>query len=96
MFPGASAEQKVRAMNFLLPHIRRIPEMVAREQFAADAAQKLGIADSVLRAELRQAALKRRDRVETRPAALTEVERVLLARTGKYRHGRCLRTAFVS
>ncbi len=82
MFPGTSAEQKVRAMNFLLPHIRRIPEMVAREQFSIDAAQKLGIADSVLRAELRQAALKRRDRVETRPTALTEVERVLLRALG--------------
>ena len=32
----------------------------------------------MLREELRQAALKRRDRVETRRAALTEVERVLL------------------
>jgi DNA primase len=65
-------------MNFLLPHIRRIPETLAREQFAADAAQKLGIGSAVLREELRLAALKRRDRVEVRPAALTEVERVLL------------------
>jgi DNA primase len=55
-----------------------MPEKLARDQFAADAAQKLGIADSVLREELRQAALKRRDHVEVRPAALTEVERVLL------------------
>lgn len=78
LFPGASAEQKVKAMNFLLPHIRRMPETLAREQFAADAAQKLGIGSSVLREELRQAALKRRDRVEERTAKLTEVERVLL------------------
>ncbi len=78
MFPGASAEQKVKAMNFLLPHIRRMPEKLARDQFAADAAQKLGIDSAVLREELRQAALKRRDRVEARPTALTEVERVLL------------------
>jgi DNA primase len=77
-FPGASAEQKVKALNFLLPHIRRIPEKLARDQFAADAAQKLGIDSAVLREELRQAALRRRDRVEARPAALTEVERVLL------------------
>jgi DNA primase len=77
-FPGASAEQKVKAMNFLLPHIRRMPETLAREQFAADAAQKLGIGSSVLREELRQAALKRRERVEERAAKLTEVERVLL------------------
>jgi len=77
-FPGASAEQKVKAMNFLLPHIRRMPEPLARDQFALDAAQKLGIDSAVLREELRQAALRRRDHVEARSTALTEVERVLL------------------
>ena len=77
-FPGAAAEQKVKAVNFLLPHIRRIPEKLARDQFAVDAAQKLGIDSAVLREELRQAALKRRDRVETRAASLSEVERILL------------------
>ena len=78
MFPGASAEQKVKAMNYLLPHIRRMPEKLARDQFAGDAAQKLGIDSVVLREELRQAALRRRDHVEVRATALTEVERVLL------------------
>jgi DNA primase len=78
MFPGAGAEQKVKAMNFLLPHVRRMPEKLARDQFAADAAQKLGIDSAVLREELRQAALKRRDRIEVRTAALSEVEKVLL------------------
>jgi DNA primase len=63
-FPGASPEQKVKAMNYLLPHIRRMPEKLARDQFAGDAAQKLGIDSAVLREELRQAALKRRDRIE--------------------------------
>jgi DNA primase len=77
-FPGASAEQKVKAMNFLLPHIRRMPEKLARDQFAADAAQKLGIDSAVLREELHQAALRRRDHVEARATKLTEVERVLL------------------
>jgi DNA primase len=78
MFPGASGEQKVKAMNYLLPHIRRLPEKLSREQFAADAAQKLGIDSAVLREELRQAALKRRDHVETKATTLTEVERVLM------------------
>jgi DNA primase len=78
LFPGSAPEQKVKAMNFLLPHIRRMPEMVAREQLANDAAQRLGIGSAVIREELRQAALKRRDRVEQRPATLSEVERVLL------------------
>jgi DNA primase len=77
-FPGASSEQKVKAMNYLLPHIRRMPEKLARDQFAADAAQKLGIDSAVLREELRQAALRRRDHIETRATALSEVERVLL------------------
>jgi len=78
MFPGASAEQKVKAMNYLLPHIRRIPQKLIRDQFAMDAAQKLGIDSAVLREELRQAALKRRERIEVRTTTLTEVERVLL------------------
>ncbi len=77
-FPGASAEQKVKAMNFLLPHIRRMPEKLVRDQFAHDAAQKLGIDSAVLREELRQAALRRRDHIEVKATALTEVERVLL------------------
>jgi len=78
MFPGASSEQKVKAMNYLLPHIRRMPEKLSRDQFAADAAQKLGIDSAVMREELRQAALRRRDHVEVRATALTEVERILL------------------
>ncbi len=78
MFPGASGEQKLKAMNYLLPHIRRIPEKLVRDQFAMDAAQKLGISDSVMREELRQAALRRRDHVEVRETKLSEVEKVLL------------------
>ena len=78
MFPGPAADQKLKAMNYLLPHIRRIPQKLVRDQFAMDAAQKLGIDSAVLREELRQAALRRRDRIEVRATALTEVERVLL------------------
>jgi len=78
MFPGAGSEAKVKAMNYLLPHIRRMPEKLARDQFAHDAAQKLEIDSSVLREELHQAALRRRDHIEVRATALTEVERVLL------------------
>jgi DNA primase len=78
MFPGGNADQKVKAMNFLLPHIRRIQEKLVRDQFAADAAQKLGIDSSLLREELRQAALRRRDHVEVKASALTEVERKLI------------------
>ena len=100
MFPGATADQKVKAMNFLLPHIRRMPEALARQGFAGDAAQKLGIDSAVLREELRQAALKRRDRVEARATALTEVERVLLRALAitdpENQHARSLASRFVT
>jgi len=78
MFPGATAEQKVKAMNYLLPHIRRIPHELVRLEFVRDASQKLGIDSAVMLGDLRQAALKRRDRIEVRTTTLTEVERVLL------------------
>ncbi len=78
MFSGGSAEQKVKAVNYLLPHIRRIPDKLVRDQFAADASQKLGINSAVLREELRQAALRRRDHIEVRSTSLTEVEKVML------------------
>ena len=78
MFPGASPEQKVKAMNYLLPHIRRMPEKLARDQFAHDAAQKLGIDSAVLREELRQAALRRRDHIDVKTSTVTGVEKILL------------------
>jgi DNA primase len=62
-FPGSSSDAKIKAMNYLLPHIRRIPQKLERDQFAHDAAQKLGIDSAVLREEIRQAALKRQDHI---------------------------------
>ncbi len=47
LFPPRTPEAKIKALNFLLPHIRRMPSRIARDEFAADAAQKLGI-DSAL------------------------------------------------
>ena len=66
-FPGQSSDAKIKAMNYLLPHIRRIPQKLERDQFAHDAAQKLGIDSAVLREEIRQAALKRQDHIDIRP-----------------------------
>ena len=78
LYPGNSSDQKIKAMNYLLRYTSLMSEVVERDLFAADISQKLGIDSAVLREELRQAALKRRERVEQRAAALTEVERVLL------------------
>ncbi len=76
--PGTTAETKLKQMNYLLPHIRRIPQKLIRDQFAADAAQKLGVDSAVLREELRQASLKRRDHIELTTSQLTELERILI------------------
>ncbi len=78
MFPPRSAEGKVAAVNYLLPHIRRMPSRIARDEFAADAAQKLGIDSAVMREELKLAAAKRRDQVAPVRATCSEAERILL------------------
>jgi DNA primase len=79
MFPGRTAEAKVKALNMLLPHIRRVPNALLRNEFATNAAQKLGIDDAIMREELKQAAQQRLESVKAaRPRAVTEVERILL------------------
>jgi DNA primase len=79
LFPARTPEAKVKALNFLLPHIRRIPNAIARNDFAENAAQKLGIESSLMRQELKQAAQQRLESVRAAsPHAVTEVERILL------------------
>jgi DNA primase len=79
LFPGQSAEAKVSAMNFLLPHIRRMAHPIRRNQFAEDAANKLGIDSALMRQELKQAAAQRLASVPAqRKEVLTEMERILL------------------
>ena len=79
LFPARTAEAKVSSLNFLLPHIRRMPNPIQRDEFAADAAQKLGIDSSLLRNELKQAAAQRTASIPAhRAEPLTETERILL------------------
>jgi DNA primase len=78
-FPGRTADAKVKALNFLLPHIRRIPNRIQRDEFAADAAQKLGIDSALLRQELKQAAAQRVESVRAHTSdPASETERILL------------------
>jgi DNA primase len=79
LFPSRTADGKTKALNYLLPHIRRMPNRIARDEFASDAAQKLGIDSALVREELHQAARKRRDQVDASSLdKLNEAERVLL------------------
>ena len=79
LYPQRTAEAKVKAVNFLLPHMRRLPSAIQRTQFVEDAAQKLGIDSSLLRQELQHAATNRLESVRATAAdSMSETERILL------------------
>jgi DNA primase len=59
LFPTRSPEGKKNAVNFLLPHIHRVPNRIVRDELANDIAQKLNIDTTVLRQEFKAAAVSR-------------------------------------
>ncbi|HYE24765.1 MAG TPA: toprim domain-containing protein, partial [Clostridia bacterium] len=80
MFPMRSPDAKVKALNYLLPHIQRVPSRIVRDELAADIAQKLQIDSAVLRQELRSAATSRSAARVTAPvqSPLTDAERLVI------------------
>ena len=79
LFPVRTPQGKVEAVNFLLPHLRRVPNPIVRDEFAQDVAQKLGIDSALLRQELKQAAAKRQGQISAvKMSHLSECERVLV------------------
>ena len=83
LFPGRSPDAKQKAMNFLLPHIRRMPSALHRDEFAADAAQKLAIDSGILRQEIKQAAAQKLSSVRApRPQLANETRTRAAARAG--------------
>jgi len=79
-FPPRNADSKVKAVNFLLPHVQRIPSRIVRDELAHEIAQKLGIDSSVLRQELRHAAANRSSAAVKAPveAQVTDAEKILI------------------
>jgi DNA primase len=78
-FPVRSAEGKVKAVNYLLPHIQRIPSRIVRDELAQEIGQKLQIDSAVLRQELRHAAASRSAAAVKAPAAqVTDAEKILI------------------
>jgi len=62
-----TGEGKLRALNFLMPYVQKIPNGLLRSEWATRIAQKLRIDEPVLRAALNKAATERRSEVKTRP-----------------------------
>ena len=79
-FPVRSAEGKQRAVNYLLPHIQRVPSRIMRDELSQEIAQKLGIDSAVLRQELRHVASERSAATVKAPVETqaTDAERILI------------------
>jgi DNA primase len=88
-----TGEGKLRAVNFLLPYVQRIPNGLLRSEWATRIAQQLRLDEPILRAALSKAAKERRSEVKTQPElvarAAKPVERRLirmLAEAKGFRH----------
>jgi DNA primase len=79
-FQVRSPEGKVKAVNYLLPHIQRVPSRIVRDELSQEIAQKLGIDSAVLRQELRHVAAQRSAATVKAPAEaqITDAERILV------------------
>ena len=77
-----TGEGKLRAVNFLLPYVQKIPNRILRSEWATRIAQQLRLEEPVLRAALSKAAAERRSEVKTQPElvgrAAKPVERRLI------------------
>ena len=77
-----TGEAKLRAVNFLLPYVQKIPNRILRSEWATRIAQQLRLDEPVLRAALSKAAAERRSEVKTQPQligrAAKPVERILI------------------
>jgi len=79
MFPR-SPEGKVKAVNYLLPYVQKVPSRIVRDELAAEIAQKLAIDSAVLRQELKHVAANRSAKSVTAPSEvqITPAERILI------------------
>ena len=78
----SSGEGKLRAVNFLLPYVQKIPNRLLRSEWATRIAQQLRLEEPVLRAALSKAAAERRSGLKVAPElvgrAAKPVERRLI------------------
>src|ERR1700674_4452527 len=78
----STGEGKLRAVNFLLPYVQKIPNRLLRSEWATRIAQQLRLEEPVLRAALSKAAAERRSGLKVQPElvgrAAKPVERRLI------------------
>jgi DNA primase len=69
----STGEGKLRAVNFLLPYLQKIPNKLLRSEWATRIAQQLRLDEPVLRAELSRAAKERRGELKAQPEMLSRL-----------------------
>jgi DNA primase len=78
----SSVEGKVAALNFLMPHVQRLPNRIARSEWASRIAGDLRIEEPALRESLKTAAAQRQGTVKPQaeflPSALPLAEKRLM------------------
>ncbi len=79
-FPVRSGEGKNKALNYLLPHIQRVPSRIVRDGLAEEIAQKLSIDSAVLRQELKHVVASRKSAAVKTSAEsqVTDAEKILI------------------
>jgi len=79
-FPVRTPEGKAKAVNYLLPHIQRVPSRIVRDELATEIANKLQIDSAVLRQELKHVAASRSATKVSAPKVtpISDSERVLI------------------
>jgi DNA primase len=70
-----SAQGKLAAVNFLMPHVQRIANPLLRSEWATRISQQLRVEEPVLREALRKAAAERRGEVKTKPELIARSAR---------------------
>src|SRR5437879_5285371 len=77
-----TGEGKLRAVNYLLPYVQKVPNRILRSEWATRISQQLRLEEPVLRAALSKAASERRSEVKTQPELVgrpaKQVERRLI------------------
>jgi DNA primase len=69
----ASGEGKLRAVNFLMPYVQKIPNRILRSEWATRISQQLRIDEPVLRAAMMKAVVERRSEVKAQPELVGKV-----------------------
>jgi DNA primase len=70
-----TAQGKLSAVNFLMPHVQRIANPLLRSEWATRISQQLRVEEPVLREALRKAAAERRGEVKAKPELIARSAR---------------------